>query len=48
MNVFKQRMKEGKPLVGTLLTMGVPIVAEMISRCRDLTGYGWIFQSIHR
>ena len=39
MNVFKQRMKEGKPLVGTLLTMGVPIVAEMISRC----GFDWLW-----
>ena len=39
MNVFKQKMKKGKPLIGTLLTMGVPVVAEMISRC----GFDWLW-----
>lgn len=39
MHDFKQRMKEATPLIGTLLTMGVPIVSEMISRC----GFDWLW-----
>jgi 2-keto-3-deoxy-L-rhamnonate aldolase RhmA len=39
MNDFKLRLEQGQPLVGTLITMSVPIVAEMLSRC----GFDWIW-----
>jgi len=36
---FKERLRQGKPLVGTLLTMGLPTVAESLSRC----GFDWLW-----
>ena len=39
MKLFKERMKQGKPLIGTVLSMGLPIVAEMLSRC----GFDWLW-----
>ena len=39
MNLFKEKMSQGKPLIGTLVSMGLPIVSEMISRC----GFDWLW-----
>ena len=39
MNPFKERMKQGKPLTGSLISMGLPMVSEMISRC----GFDWLW-----
>lgn len=39
MNLFKERLRQGKPLIGTLLTLGLPAVGEMISRC----GFDWLW-----
>jgi 2-keto-3-deoxy-L-rhamnonate aldolase RhmA len=39
MSRFKKQLNEGRPLIGTLLTMGLPIVAEMLSRC----GFDWLW-----
>jgi 2-keto-3-deoxy-L-rhamnonate aldolase RhmA len=39
MRPFKERLSQGKPLIGTLLTLGLPAVAEMISRC----GFDWLW-----
>ena len=36
---FKQRLHDKKPLVGTLLSMGLPVVAEVVSRC----GFDWLW-----
>jgi 2-dehydro-3-deoxyglucarate aldolase/4-hydroxy-2-oxoheptanedioate aldolase len=36
---FKERLGQGKPLIGTLLTLGVPAIAEMLSRC----GFDWLW-----
>ena len=36
---FKERLSQGKPLIGTLLTLGVPSIAEMLSRC----GFNWLW-----
>lgn len=39
MKLFKERMKAGNPLVGTIVSMGLPMVSEMISRC----GFDWLW-----
>jgi 2-keto-3-deoxy-L-rhamnonate aldolase RhmA len=39
MPTFKERLKQKKPLIGTLLSLGLPSVAEMVSRC----GYDWLW-----
>jgi len=39
MDRFKERLRQGKPLVGTLITLGLPAIAEMISRC----GFDWLW-----
>jgi 2-dehydro-3-deoxyglucarate aldolase/4-hydroxy-2-oxoheptanedioate aldolase len=39
MNPIKQRLKQSKPLIGTLLTLGLPAIAEMISAC----GFDWLW-----
>lgn len=39
MNLFKEKLDQGKPLIGTLLTMGLPAVSEMLSRC----GFDWLW-----
>jgi len=39
MPTFKERLKQNELLVGTLLSFGVPSVAEMISNC----GYDWLW-----
>jgi 2-keto-3-deoxy-L-rhamnonate aldolase RhmA len=36
---FKERLRQGKPLIGTLLSLGQPAVAEMLSRC----GFDWLW-----
>jgi len=42
MNPIKQRLKQSKPLIGTLLTLGLPAIAEMI-QLADLIGCGLIW-----
>ena len=39
MTPFKERLIQGKPLIGTLLTLGLPAVAESLSRC----GFDWLW-----
>jgi 2-keto-3-deoxy-L-rhamnonate aldolase RhmA len=39
MNTFRENLRQGKPLIGTLLTMGLPSVSEMLSHC----GYDWLW-----
>lgn len=39
MDSFKQRLKNGERLVGTILSLGLPSVAEMISQC----GFDWLW-----
>jgi 2-dehydro-3-deoxyglucarate aldolase/4-hydroxy-2-oxoheptanedioate aldolase len=39
MTSFKDRLKEGKPLIGTVVTLGVPAVAEVLSNC----GFDWLW-----
>lgn len=36
---FKDRLVQGKPLIGTILTLGLPAVAETLSRC----GFDWLW-----
>ncbi len=39
MTSFKERLRKGETLVGTILTLGLPAVAEMVSRC----GFDWLW-----
>lgn len=39
MHSFKEKILQGKTLLGTLVTMGSPIVTEMLSKC----GFEWLF-----
>jgi 2-keto-3-deoxy-L-rhamnonate aldolase RhmA len=39
MNAFRENLRQGKPLIGTLLTMGLPCVSEMVSHC----GFDWLW-----
>jgi 2-dehydro-3-deoxyglucarate aldolase/4-hydroxy-2-oxoheptanedioate aldolase len=39
MNAFRESLGQGKPLIGTLVTLGLPAVAEMISHC----GFDWLW-----
>jgi len=39
MDQFKQRLKQSKPLIGTLVTLGLPAISEMISAC----GFDWLW-----
>jgi len=39
MNAFRENLSKGKPLIGTLLTMGLPAVSEVVSRC----GFDWLW-----
>ncbi len=39
MDSFKQRLNKGERLVGTILSLGLPSVAEMISQC----GFDWLW-----
>ncbi|HEY9731375.1 MAG TPA: aldolase/citrate lyase family protein [Drouetiella sp.] len=36
---FKERLKQGKPLIGTLISLGASAVTEAISRC----GFDWLW-----
>jgi 2-keto-3-deoxy-L-rhamnonate aldolase RhmA len=36
---FKNKLKQGKQLIGALVTLGLPIVPEMLSRC----GFDWLW-----
>lgn len=39
MTSFKTRLTNGSPLIGTIITLGLPAVAEMISAC----GFDWLW-----
>jgi 2-keto-3-deoxy-L-rhamnonate aldolase RhmA len=39
MTSFKERLRKGETLVGTILSLGLPSVAEMLSRC----GFDWLW-----
>jgi 2-keto-3-deoxy-L-rhamnonate aldolase RhmA len=39
MNSFKKKLKQGKPLIGTLISMSSPTVSELMSRC----GFDWLW-----
>ncbi len=39
MKSFKEKLKQGQPLIGTLLSIGSPSVSEVISRC----GFDWLW-----
>jgi 2-keto-3-deoxy-L-rhamnonate aldolase RhmA len=39
MNAFRENLAKGKPLIGTLITLGLPAVSEMISHC----GFDWLW-----
>jgi 2-keto-3-deoxy-L-rhamnonate aldolase RhmA len=36
---FKERLRQGKPLIGTLVSLGLPAVSEMLSR----VGFDWLW-----
>jgi 2-dehydro-3-deoxyglucarate aldolase/4-hydroxy-2-oxoheptanedioate aldolase len=39
MNLFKKKLQEGKPLFGTIITLGQAAVAEMLSNC----AFDWLW-----
>ncbi len=39
MTSFKERLRKGETLVGTILSLGLPAVAEMLSWC----GFDWLW-----
>jgi len=39
MHPFKEKLLQGKPLIGTIISLGMPAITEVISRC----GFDWLW-----